>query len=285
MLHLFGSGEIIRDIYRVSFPYVGDNSVGTIIDLREPFLDFLRAHQPYLPLECGDKLFIRNTEIENELASAYAHNNSINDLNQAKIIGQVYNAEEKEPKLSLAEQSLIELCQRDVEFATIFSTVIHSIFVRPSRSINNKKSYGGSSSAAIGAIWLSLPDNLTNWDIEELYVHELAHHLLFIDERSFRHFDYNLIGKTENYAYSAILKLNRPIDKVVHSIVVGTELLLARRNGALVGRNVTVHPSTIELRKSVKNAIDSVYSLSNWSDLISERANEIVQRCREAIRC
>jgi hypothetical protein len=46
-----------------------------------------------------------------------------------------------------------------------------------------------------------------------------------------------------NFALSAVLKKRRPLYKTEHSIVVATEILLARKNGLNSGK-VTLHPET-----------------------------------------
>ena len=73
--------------------------------------------------------------------------------------------------------------------------VINSIFFRSS-----KRAVGGSSSASMGAIWMNHSPKLENGDIVELLVHELAHHMMFIDERCYLHYYYEEIIKEENYA-------------------------------------------------------------------------------------
>jgi hypothetical protein len=60
----------------------------------------------------------------------------------------------------------------------------------------------------------------------------LAYHLLLIDERVHGHYvSYAKLADKRNYAHSAILKCNRPLDKVFHSLVVATELLASRCYG------------------------------------------------------
>lgn len=75
---------------------------------------------------------------------------------------------------------------------------------------------------------MSLGPAVTKADVMEMLLHELTHHLLFVDEHNYQHFTYPELIKKENYAFSAILNMMRPLDKVVHSIVVATELVKAR---------------------------------------------------------
>jgi hypothetical protein len=158
--------------------------------------------------------------------------------------------------------------------------VVHSIFVRPSKPAKMAHgSHGGSSSASIGAIWLAVGEKISQIDLIEMLIHELTHHLLFVDELNHPQFHYQLIKLRENYALSAILKRQRPLDKVVHSIVVGASLVDARRR--FVGRHdaTVIHPATPDLERDVLAAIDSVTSMANIDELVTPHMRRIIAEC------
>lgn len=168
----------------------------------------------------------------------------------------------------------------------MFELVIHSIFIKKTNRVSDgSAAHGGSSSNAIGSIWLSLNDDLSTDDICELLIHELTHHLLFIDEYCHYHFEYSLIGEPANFAQSAIRKSKRPLDKVVHSIVVAAELVSARSaildEGACTPRKV--HPDTPTVISATFDACDSVLALSNLPELVSDRTVDLVNRSKR--RC
>ncbi len=118
----------------------------------------------------------------------------------------------------------------------------------------------------------------------EMFVHELTHHLLFIDERSYPHFDYGQLISPANHAYSAILNLERPVDKVFHSIVVAAELTAARRSflDGLDGPT-TVHPRSERLHAETQRSIASLRDLPNLDRLLMPRAWEILDRCERVL--
>ena len=107
-----------------------------------------------------------------------------------------------------------------------------------------------------------------------MLLHELTHHLLFIDERNFAHFDYSQIANKNNQAFSAILNLTRPMDKVFHSIVVASELILGRQMFLPKGGTTVVHPPTEKMSSDTVKAYQSVYSLNNVNELIRPRGHE-----------
>lgn len=185
-------------------------------------------------------------------------------------------------KLQLAQNSLAELLSLNEDLDLVFGLIIHSVFLKSSRPTSNSRgSHGGSSSAAIGTIWLTVEDSLNSIDLMEMFVHELTHHLLFVDELNHAQFAYSEIAKPENFARSAILKRSRPLDKVVHSIVVASEVLEARRQYLKERGPSKIHPSTEVLMADTKVAIESVFALPNLGDLITPHMRKVLDKCAE----
>jgi hypothetical protein len=284
MFSVYGFEESILNAYRVAQPFVGEREAGTTTALRESYLDFLEEHQPYMPVNRAEDLVIVDEAVESRLVAAYSHNAALNDLRQSEIIGEPYRGEPKERKVAQARAALEEFRSLDDELTALFDLTIHSLVIRPSNTADGRASYGGSSSAAMGVIWLSLGDTVTQRDIVEMLLHELTHHLLFLDEHNYPHYDYDLIVREENRAYSAILNLHRPMDKVVHSIVVATELILGRRSFLPADGECVVHPSTEKLTRETLAAYESVMALPNVGEVVRPRALEIIQRCQAVCR-
>jgi hypothetical protein len=280
----FGSEEVLRDIYRISAPYTKGETVRTVADLREVFHRFLRDQQPYMPVATADDLFVVDDEIEAALVRAYSFDGVLDDLGQTEIIGPSFASADKRQRIDFARSALAVLLEADEKFAMVFTLAIHSLVVRPSTQQRGRASYGGSSSAAIGTIWLSLDRAVSTLDVMEMFVHELTHHLLFIDERSYPYFDYGQLISPANHAYSAILNLERPVDKVFHSIVVAAELTAARRSflDGLDGPT-TVHPRSDRLLAETQKSIASLLDLRNLDRLLMPRAREILDRCERIL--
>lgn len=228
---------------------------------------------------------MENAELENLLSSAFCIG-SLNDLDQSEIIGPRYDDATRQHKANLAAEALSTVMDKDEDFAIVFSLAIHAIFVRPSRPTPGgvTGSHGGSSSASIGSIWLTVMDKVRPIDLMEMFVHELTHHLLFIDELNRPQFNYSEISRSENFAHSAILRKRRPLDKVIHSIVVATEILSARRRYLHHDGETVIHPPTDAMAQELLTSIRSVEALPNLETLVTPYLRSVVQRCELACR-
>jgi hypothetical protein len=89
-------------------------------------------------------------------------------------------------------------------------------------------------------------------------VHELTHHALFIDEHRYGHYDYPVILAPETWAQSALLKTPRPLDKVIHSIIVATEIVMFREQCLGHPAAPLVHPPTAKICTQISQSLDSV---------------------------
>jgi hypothetical protein len=119
--------------------------------------------------------------------------------------------------------------------------------------------------------------------VAEFLVHELTHHLLFISERCVAQFYYKEMIKEENFAQSAILNRRRPLDKVVHSIVVSTEILLARQT-FLPPKQIHIHPESEVICSQTEIAIDSVLQSKNLDRVVTPWTKRLLSACQSVIR-
>nr|WP_255419209.1 HEXXH motif-containing putative peptide modification protein [Glaciimonas sp. PCH181] len=176
-----------------------------------------------------------------------------------------------------------ELGQYSQEHKAFFELIITDVFIMPSTNAR-----GGSTSAALGVIWenpkLHYPIN----DVVEFLVHEMTHHTMFMDELCHEHYDYNLILSKSNWASSAILNVPRPLDKVLHSIVVGLEILQFRCK--FLGHPVipNVHPPSDCLLSQLKLSLISIREVIDreklkGNSLLKPRAMEILNNVQSNI--
>lgn len=143
--------------------------------------------------------------------------------------------------------------------------------------------FGGSSSGGIGVIWISGYGELDQNSIAELLLHELTHHQLFIDECCHAHYDLAEIIKPENFSISAILNKRRPLDKVVHSIIVATEILLARSR-FLRQQETKLHGHSEVLMNKTVTAIGETMGMPNINKLLTERTREMLARALSCLK-
>jgi hypothetical protein len=228
-------------------------------------------------------LIVRKESAAKSLVSAFA-GSKINDLEQERMVADVYQNEDFENRAVLIHQALRLLNEQNREVGELFKLAVHSILLAGSTS--NKvglKAHGGSSNACIGLIWLSLKPGLSTQDIVEMLIHELTHTLVFIDELNYGHFHYEDMMLSENWARSSILKRSRPMDKVVHSIVVATEILHARAKYLPNTDELSVHPDSKSLARDTFIAIDTVVNHPNRNGICQPRVFELVNHAKAHI--
>jgi len=282
MYHIEGFNHNLKNIYRLSAACV-ENSKFEIVDLDDlkvRFLNFLDYFQSNINHNRKKDLIIDHEPTEENLTQAYLEISSLDDKNQSETIGPLYSKDEKIQCKSLTESALRKIEAVDSSLYLLFNLVIHSLFFRHSSSL---KAAGGSSSDAIGAIWLNIYENHVD-DVVGLLIHEFTHHLCFIDELVYSHYFYSELVNPNNYALSAILKVQRPLDKVIHSIVVSTEILLFRQNPQLATDcDIVLHPTTDILLEQTLSSINSVLNLNNKKQLLKPRVFEILERCKASL--
>src|SRR5262249_34007154 len=148
-----------------------------------------------------------------------------------------------------------------------------------------KFSTGGTSSGALGVISLLHPLERNADTIYELLVHETTHLMMFIDERRSRHYrDSHALANPENFAVSAVYQKRRPLDKVLHSIVVSTEVLLHRKRVLGHASASTVHPPTETLAPATLASCESILELQSRRQLLAPRGVQLVETCIDHLR-
>jgi len=166
----------------------------------------------------------------------------------------------------------------------LFHLVIHSVAVASSK-LNRfqQRASAGSSSDLIGLIWVAVDKDQANNDLLEIFVHEMTHTLLFLDELNAGHFNYQFLSVVENFAHSAILRRSRPMDKVFHSIIVACEVLHARET--FIGHPTAkmIHPPSREMCQHTRHAIDSMLSHKEVEKICTPRAIQLIEKAQSQL--
>lgn len=282
MYALDGFSKNIASIYKISAPFI-EGRISTAEDLRAPCRSFIqRFHGAQAISESAD-LIVQDTALTRKLLARIA-GSRLNDLDQEKMIDGTLDSNDIAARKHDIENALDFIAARRPEQYNLLRTAVHSIAI--SRSLRNRhgqRAHGGTSNGLIGLIWFALEERLCQVDLVEMLVHELTHTLLFIDELNHGHFNYQTLTLSDYWAQSAILSRPRPMDKVVHSIVVSTELLQARKTfiGEVPQRRV--HPDTPRLTAQTHAAIHSVLNHPRVGEVCLPRAIELVHGCRELL--
>ncbi|WP_419204388.1 aKG-HExxH-type peptide beta-hydroxylase [Bordetella trematum] len=204
----------------------------------------------------------------------------LDDLNQSSAIG-VAAANSTGSGPATIERGPAKLRSEAPNHSLLFDVLISEIVVLPSTVAN-----GGSTSDAIGVIWANPSARWEPVDTAEFLVHELTHHCMFIDEICNGHYDYDLVVKRDYWAASAILNRPRPVDKVLHSIVVATEVLLLRQHLFDHPTNPNCHPPSAVIAKQTGEAILGLLNLASHpgaKGILKSRAYEILESARDRL--
>lgn len=247
----------------------------------------LSYHKGKIPINYSDDIFIYSNIISNELAKAYNEGISlIDDKHQGALVPSTeVPIEDLEFIYGKCQISINLLKQFDLSLYNIFKFLIHSVFSKKSNKVDGLICNAASSSNAIGVIFLNCSDKLSIEDILELLIHEFTHASVFIDEICNQQFYYSELVKPENYSRSAILNSNRPLDKVVHSIIVAAQILHFRNlfnNSYDVGM-VSVHPDSYTLMAKTIESIDNLLSSHFVGNVLTEHAIDLVNVTRKSL--
>ncbi|WP_172380786.1 aKG-HExxH-type peptide beta-hydroxylase [Vibrio sp. Vb339] len=199
----------------------------------------------------GSLTFVKDRNQALSFRKKYNNDSVLDDLSQNEIISDDFSS--SMDIINNVEHCYNTLCDKSTTFKSIFDLVISYVF-----SLASDKACGGTSSELVGVIWANPRKHWNESDTHELLIHELAHNLMYIDEAKNGHYDNDLMRNRDTWCKSTILNIDRPLDKVVHSIVVGSEIVLAREEIFGHEHKKHAHPPTEIIVKRIQESIDSV---------------------------
>lgn len=267
--------------------------------IRAKFLNAIQIQprQQHVPVETNPSKWYSNSEERTiKLRNSFgASASTLDDLDQKNMI--MPNPVSEDIRIEM-ENKIINarkiLKISHPTFYKIHEFVIHSIFISHSNTIGNRCCNAASSSDSIGVIFINANTDLSIYDILELLIHETTHTLIFIDELCNKQFDYNLLIDPEYFSQSAILKIKRPLDKVIHSIIVAAQVLLYRlkkSQGLYDTNSMHAHPKTSELLDQTNQAIFDVENMNQEkaSAVMTDHVNSLVKMTKlsldKAFKC
>ncbi len=279
MVILTGKASILRNVLSIVLASSKNekNAILTWEDLSHEYRKFLNL---YALMECDESscqpAFCSSPERLKKLKKRFEGYEILDDLGQGSVIssGNSFAPSIIHEKLMCG---LVYLKDKSPDHYDLFNLVISDFIVAPS-----ERARAGSTSSAPGCVWIADIERYQSWEVAEILVHELVHNLVFLDELVKSHYDYELITKKENYATSSILKVLRPVDKVLHSIIVATEILLYRERIGSTKITHRVHPPTPLLIEQLENSLQSMrILLSRKPAVLTARGRELFEFCSE----
>ena len=248
--------------------------IATLKEVQTEYHSLIQKMQKRIPGgEPGTVNVITDFEKAKALRPLFVNDSLLDDKAQADVITEMKDDEATDKK-ALILRAIHELGIYSEVHKALFDTLITDIFILPS-----VRAKAGSTSQAIGVIWANPKTTYSLHDMVEILVHEMTHHAMFIDEVRYVHYSYSAVMDKSTWARSAILNVPRPLDKVLHSAVVATEILLMRAN--YLGHPVMtkVHPPTNVMLTQLKDAIASTEKVllrsKGAGKIFTDRANEI----------
>lgn len=200
---------------------------------------------------------------------------------------QIFTAEERSPEDSVSGQqaqvnlALDALAESWPEFRGLYELIVPVLLFAPDQGLA-----GGTASTVLGVLWLDPKRHWSRTDMQEFLLHEFVHHTLFLEERRFGFYqNMELLVRDEYLTHSAIRQDRRPLDKVLHSIVVGTEILLARLEKRIPhtdGEAYNLHPESGALLEGLHASLAEVFRLP-LDELLQPRPIEILDLCRKRL--
>jgi hypothetical protein len=251
-------------------------------DLQRAYRSWREALQPGVAKHDGaGPRFCNDSATEAALLRAIRVPSPLDDLEHYKDAKAFMNVATDRARIEAdvahAEHMYLSFREKDPAYWNVFD-----LYVEHVACIDSKFSPGGTISTAMGVIYLSNPRKRTALGLYELYVHEHTHLMMFVDQQRSRHYtSFEAIADKNNYCVSAVYEMDRPLDKVLHSLVVATEVILHREHVLGHHDDTSVHPATSKLAESSMATANALLELQVRRQLLAPRGVWLVERCKE----
>lgn len=259
--------------------FQGTKRLCSLHELKVRYRRFLAAlSQRSIDIHGREPAYVTTAKQAEHLATLFSNDSILDDKLQSDVITRVDDPERAQ-KQARVEDALRELSRYSSSYAAVFRTIVTDIFILPSAVAR-----AGSTSGAIGAIWLNPKLSHPVADLMEILVHECSHQAMFLDELRYGHYAYESIANPSAWATSAILNLSRPLDKVLHSVVVAAEVLLLRDQHIGHPTAPRAHPPTDILVQQLEESLISIDAITRkFPTIFMPRANKIVANIRRLL--
>jgi hypothetical protein len=254
--------------------------------LKEAYLGWLRARVAPEAIGPGgsEPDFVDDADTEARLlrgfVTADAHQDAREDANAITDESIAATMKQRNPvsvagKLGRLRGAHHAMTQIEPGLASVFSAVANRVFV-----VEIDGEVGGSSPRHTGVIWANPPVAASTWDLVEYLLHELTHHLLYLDEHLHGHYARGR-NTPEIFARSAIRRQRRPLRAAFHSLVVGLEILRLRRLTERPEVTTAVHPATDVMMDACRQTIASIVEAAHWQRSFRSRGLFLFEACRQ----
>lgn len=275
MYYLLGLEKNLEAIAVISRSFLNENiSKASFGGLKGAYFKFTKYIQPSIPTPplTSEICFVGDSQLSAELTAFFLDEND--DSKGKNISGcefkQIHNKVVLERKLALVMNALNSCQKNSYEYYYLIQLLFSYVFFIQSESL--------ACATSPGAPGLLLLDHKewSVWDICEMFIHETAHQLVSLDEYRYGHYsDMSAMINPENYAISAIRRVNRPLNKVIHGLVVAFEILAYRKTLENFNLSIRIHPATDMLTTQIFESLNSINQVNRKRTILTPRASEI----------
>jgi hypothetical protein len=274
MLNVFGYAEALKTILTLSA--VIGATPNSLPELKDSYQKLLHWRQPMVPQRRGQSYeIVTYPRAAAELLKPFNLQSPFNDQMHELQTNKDWSLPSEKWAIQRIDEALAEIKVNDRNFWNLLNLAINWIVLADSST-----ALGGTVSAAVGVLWVNPTESFTTSDRVEFLCHELTHTLLFLDEWRYSHFDSTEgMADREHYVLSAVQTVARPLDKVLHSIVVAAEILVLRERWLGHPDEPHLHPKSSTLANAGLASIKSVNGLLARIPFLSPRGQVLLQQC------
>lgn len=253
--------------------------------LKDGYRELLRGMQPSVACGAGHlPELVDDPATEAALMDAFVEPEIPNDILEP-LTEQVILAAQarRDPehvalRLQQVQRGREALHQLEPSWGRLLDLMIHRFFC-----VDVPRNLGGSSARAVGIIWVNTPATATVGDMVEFLVHELTHHVVFLDDRLHGHYTPRAHDLREA-AVSAIRGVPRPVPCVFDSLLVSVEVLSLRRAWTGEPTKPALHPPSEPLWESTWQTLQSIRAIPDWPSLFTPRGRFLLELAESLLR-
>lgn len=274
MYFLLGLEKSLETIALVSKNFLKQESQKvSFINLKEAYFSFTKYIQPDIPLFFPEEQinFVEESNLLNQLINIFLDDNTQSPKISGHNFKKIHNNLLLKRKFELIRNSLDMHKKNSPEHYFLVQLLFAYIFL-----IQSDDLICATTPKALGVLLMDHKEWRVG-DICEMFIHETAHQLVSLDEYRYEYYlDMLELRKSENYAISAIRRVKRPLNKVIHSLIVAFEIF-TYRNSVVNLDTAKVHPKTSVLKKQIIESINSITKEQRLKNILSPRANLILE--------
>lgn len=270
MYYLLGFNELIKTLYTLSIPYAQDKSISKE-NLRFALREYYSYFNPKNPINKKEEIIL--IDEESDIAKYYM---DLFGLDLATQQTEGFRDIDETKKLILKGYNLIS--QKENQLIQLFNLVVDNIFI----TTKVKDSGSAPIPTANNLIWIQPPKTCCISDIEELLIHEFTHLLLYLDEQCYGHYQTpERLFENSTWIASAIRNEKRPINAVVHSILVSYEILMFRIKHQIEENVNGLHGNNERLSYQIRNSLNELLNKPDSYNLLSKRMKFLLGKLSE----